>query len=250
MGNSTSPAQDLVGAESHFDEISSLVQHYSSRMFGFYMCPPLLFVEIIKINHLRMRAIASAPTAMEDLSQDAHDILARISEFSPERWAEVKPGSNGDWQLLGRVYQVAVSLYCLSSLQTLHGLPSTASARATRAGKSQLLQLLLKIGLASPKVERFMLWPLVVLGVEAVNISAAMRAFVARKLPEMSHRLGTYIPLTAREVLEKFWASGETDWDYCFDGPHLFATQLAVDLRPMMLPKSDVGVSRESDLDV
>lgn len=75
----------------------------------------------------------------------------------------------------------------------------------------------------------FMLWPMVLLGVEAVNGGAAMRAFVAEKLAEMSRGVGTHVPLTAKGVLESFWASGETCWDACFDRPYAFTTQIAVD---------------------
>lgn len=75
-----------------------------------------------------------------------------------------------------------------------------------------------------------MLWPLVMLGMEAVHGGAAMRSFVAKELPELSRHIGTYVPLTAKAVLEKFWASGETRWDACFDRPYAFAAQIAVDL--------------------
>lgn len=79
-----------------------------------------------------------------------------------------------------------------------------------------------------------MLWPLVVLGVEAVNGDLEMRSFVEKQLPEMSRQVGTSVPLTAKAVIERFWASGETRWDACFDRPYVFVTQIAVDLQQLI----------------
>ncbi|RYP63982.1 hypothetical protein DL771_009017 [Monosporascus sp. 5C6A] len=64
------------------------------------------------------------------------------------------------------------------------------------------------------------------LSVEAVHGSAAIRAFVAKRLPQLSRDVGTYVPLTAKRVLELFWGSGEARWDACFDKPALVADPL------------------------
>ena len=74
-----------------------------------------------------------------------------------------------------------------------------------------------------------MLWPLIVLGVEAVNGSLATRAFVQEKLPEMNRSTGMLAPLTAKGVLQRFWDSGRTDWDSCFDSPYALIMVPAVD---------------------
>ncbi|EXJ85550.1 hypothetical protein A1O1_05914 [Capronia coronata CBS 617.96] len=74
------------------------------------------------------------------------------------------------------------------------------------------------------------------LGVEALNGGTAMHAFVQRQLHEMSHHVGMYSPLTAKSVLERFWASGETSWDACFDTPHLFCTQMAINVARVVSP--------------
>ena len=194
------------------------------------MCPPLLFGEIIKINDIRMRATKYESTGAEDLSHEAYRSLSHIHEFSPEQWAESKPSSKEDWMLVGKVYQAAVTLYCIYSLQSLSVLPQSSSLRACCTTYSQLLQVLLTEALSSPRIKRFMLWPLVLLGMAAVNGGTAMRHFVEKQLPEMSRHVGTYVPLTAKGILERFWASGETRWDACFDRPYVFATQIAVDL--------------------
>lgn len=179
-----------------------------------------------------MRALEqeTSGTAAEDLSQEGYEILLRVHSFSPECWAESKPLLQQDWKLIGNVFQAAVALYCISSLQSLSVLPLTSSLRARCATHGQVLQVFLNAALSSPRMKRYMLWPLVVLGVEAVHGGAAMRTFVARELTEISRALGMYVPLAGKGVLDRFWASGETRWDACFDRPYAFVTQLAVDI--------------------
>ena len=218
----------------HFDELDSILEQYGCGTFPFQMCPPLLFAEIIKINYLRMRATKHELIEAERLLEEAYGSLSHIHGFSPEQWAESKPSSKGDWMLVGKIYQAAVTLYCIYSLQSLSVLPQTSSLRARCTTHGQLLQILLNEALSSPKIKRFMLWPLVLLGVVAVNGDVAMRHFVERQLLEMSCHVGTHAPLTAKDVLERFWASGETRWDACFDRPYVFATQIAVDLSRML----------------
>lgn len=197
---------------------------------AFGMCPPLLWTEIIKINHLRWRAAGPEPVSAEDLSNEACGILSRTSGFSPEQWAEPKPSFKEDWVFMGRMYQSAVALYCILSLQSLSVLPATHELITACAAHSQVLWDLLHEGLPSPRLKHFMLWPLVVLGVTAAHGGGAMRAFVAEQLPKLGYDVGTYVPLTAKSVLESFWASGETSWDLCFDKPYAFTMQIAVDV--------------------
>ena len=194
------------------------------------MCPPALFAEIIKINHLRMQATRHDPSTTEKCAQEAYSIAARVHDFSPERWAQPKPSSNKDWMRLGNIYQAAVGLYCILSLQSLSVLPRSLSLRTQCARHAQILQVLVKQALSSPKTKRFMIWPLVVLGVEAVHGDSALRTSVGQQLVELSRYAGTYVPLLAKSVLERFWVSGETAWDSCFDRPYAFTTQIAVDM--------------------
>ena len=216
-------------------ELDFVLEQYGDTISPFQMCPLPLFAEIIKINHLRMRAMEHASTEARDISQEGYKILSRIHGFSPEELAQSKPASKEDWILLGSIYQAAVALYCISSLQSLAAFPATSSLRARCAAHGLVLQELLNEALSSPRIKRFMLWPLVVLGVEAVHSDASMRAFVEKQLPEMSRHIGTYVPLMAKSVLESFWASGETHWDACFDRPYAFVTQIAVDVSNILL---------------
>lgn len=234
LGNTTSPAQNLNMVVSQINDLDIIVNHYGQRLFSFQMCPPKLFAEIIRVNHLRMRAIEGENAGAEGHSQEARTILDRIHTFSPKEWSESKPCSREEWMLVGSIYQAAVSLYCILSLQSLSVLPSNPEIRAQCAEHGRLLQTQLESAMTSPATRYSMIWPLVLLGVQAVNDGAPMRAFVSEKLPELSYHIGSNVPMVAKAVLERFWASGNARWDTCFDRPYAFVTQIAVDMSQLV----------------
>lgn len=234
IGNTTCPASDLSTTGSELDALDLLLKRYGDAVATFQMCPLPLVVEIVNINHLRARAnitgsYGTAAGTKDHWHHEAYEILERVSTFPPEQWADSKLSSREDWLAIGNAYKAAVALYCVLSLQSSSILPITPDLRAACTIHGQLLQVFLEKGLSSPKTKRSMIWPLVLLGVEAVHGDAATRAFVARQLPELSRDVGTCVPLTAKRVLERFWASGETSWDDCFDRPYAFMSQIAVD---------------------
>ncbi|KAI1660551.1 fungal-specific transcription factor domain-containing protein [Daldinia decipiens] len=228
IGNTTCPASDLSMIGSQLDTTDFLLEEFSTAMSPFHMCPLPLFAEIIKVNHLRMRAAEHISTGAEELSHEACKILQRIHDFLPEQWADSKRSSE-DWVLIGNIYQAAVAIYLILSLQSLSVLYVTSELSACCAKHGELLQVLISDGLSSPRTQRFMLWPLIVLGVYAARGSPAMRAFVVSRLPELSRDLGTSVPLMVKYVLESFWDSGESRWDSCFNKPYIFTMQIAVD---------------------
>jgi hypothetical protein len=228
MGNTTSPATDLAMAALHFDELDFILEQYSKGTFPFQMCPPALFVEIIKINHLRMQA--TTVDQVESLTQQAYHILSNIDRFSSDKWAESKLSSREDWILVGSIYQTAVAIYCISSLQSLSILPMEELLQNYRTAYGQTLNKLLAEALRSSKLKRFMTWPLVVLGMEAVNSDWLMRSSIEKQLVDLSCHMGTFMPLTAKAVLQRFWKSSRTGWDACFDKPNVFVSPIAVDM--------------------
>lgn len=218
----------------HVEALSFLFEKYSIMASQIHLCPMQLFPEIFKINHMRMRGARPDTFEANALQEVAHEILQRINSFSPQKLAESKHSCQEDWMLVGRAYQAAVALYCILSLQSLSILPQTPTLRRQCAEYADTLQALLKEALASKRLKRFMIWPLVVLGVEAVHGGEAMRTLVAKQLTELSYDAGTYVPLTAKRALEEFWSSGETRWDDCFARPYLFTLQIAVDTSRLM----------------
>ena len=213
------------------------MKSYGSGVFTFLMCPPLLFAEIIRINHLRMQATnfkGYGTDAVAHLTQEAYRTLRRIDAISLEEWADSKPSSREHWLLVGIAYQAAVVLYCISSLQSQAVLPrDSAPLNARRTADASFLESVLGEALTSPKINRYMLWPLVVLGSEATRSGPATRHFVRDKLAEMNRFVGTHAPLAARAVLARYWASGLSRWDDCFDRPYAFVIQIAIDMSKM-----------------
>ncbi|KAB5555034.1 putative C6 finger domain protein [Coniochaeta sp. 2T2.1] len=226
IGNTTCPASDMTTSQWHLDQLDFILERYGSKMFPFLTCPPPLFAEIVKVNHLRMRAIQQQGLG----TTEGVEILHRLDLFSAEEWALSKPYSIKPWLSIGNVYKASITIYCILSLQSLSVLPQSDALRARCATEGRNLQWFLAEAASSPGIGRFMLWPLVMLGVEAVNGPQQLQQFVQQQLPEMSRHVGSFAPLTAKSVLEKFWASGHTSWDACFDKPYAFATQIAVDM--------------------
>lgn len=244
IANTTSPASDLVMTELHLAELDYIFKHFSGSASPFQMRPPLLLAGVIQINHLRHQAgnrnkkledeDEDARPMATDLSDSAYRILRYIEAFSPEQWAGMKPSSNEDWMVIGSISRAAAAIYCILSLQSLSVFPPSSSLREQCRRHSRFLQKHLGAALSSPRIRMLMLWPLVVLGVEAVHGGSEMRLFVAKQLEEMSWQIGTSSPLAAKSVLERFWASGATRWDLCFDRPYAFMTQIAVDVGRIM----------------
>ncbi|AEO58617.1 hypothetical protein MYCTH_2065658 [Thermothelomyces thermophilus ATCC 42464] len=234
IGNTTCPASDLSMTQAHLAALDVVQQLSRTAAVPFQMCPAPLFAEIIKINHLRHRAAKYASRGLvlpREMAQEALETLERVRAFSPDHWASTKPRSRPDWALIGHIYHAAVALYWASSLQSLSVLQAAAPPPPLCAtAQARLLRGLLVRALACPHLRHFILWPLVVLGVQAAGEGgAAARDFVAAELPSLARSGGTRAPLTAKRVLERFWALGETRWDACFDRPYAFVMQIAAD---------------------
>ncbi|WEW59556.1 hypothetical protein PRK78_005030 [Emydomyces testavorans] len=221
VGNTTSPSFDQILATSHPDLTDLMLEMYGDGLNPALLCPPPLFLDIIKINHLRFQG-RNASLINESTQSAANVLLMQIDRLSPEKWIKSDTSLREEWLLLGRIYQSAVALYCILSLQSVSVLPSTLQLNAMRTRHGGHLFPLLKKALASQRIKKCMLWPLVVAGVDAANYGPAAREFVNKHLLEMSQDLGTPVPLLAKVVLKRFWASGKTRWDDCFDRPYAF----------------------------
>jgi hypothetical protein len=228
IGDTTSPVSDLTYTSAHLKDLAFLIEKYGDDSFA-ATWPTALFTELININHLRMRASELHPAMKGDLTKKAFTILSRVSHFSPKNWVESKPVSKEDWVCLAHIYQAAMILYCIRSLQGVFVLPSTAFLEGSCMLQGQSLQRLLSKALLSPRIQGLMLWPLIVLGMEAVNGGAGMRAFTEVQLERLCQSRGMYMPTTGKKLLRKFWDSGETTWDACFDQSYAFAVPPAVD---------------------
>lgn len=230
MGDTSSPASDLLLVPDDLETLLFVVEQHGSNPFAFQGFPTELFTEVTKINYLRMQASKRLPVEADDLVHEATRILTRVQRFSPEKWADSKPSQNREaWVLLGMIRRASIILYCIYSLQSVCVLPDSPFYRDLCELHSQNLHLLLQRAVVMPSLKLFMLWPLLVLGVSAVHGSLEMRGFVRFQLPEISKYTGMLAPLTAKSVLERFWDSGYTTWDQCFDRPYAFIMQPSVE---------------------
>jgi hypothetical protein len=193
-----------------------------SLIFPYILCPPTLFIEIIRISHLRQTVNSSPFDNSSQNSLEAQDILARIGVFVPEDWAQ--PGEHQDeWLLLGSIYQSAIALYCIMSLESIAAFPSTLEVDTMRTMYGAQLFESLKLSAQSKRLRKFLLFPLCVLGVETgYRHDQSIRYWIERRLEDHSRLLGTSSPLKARAVLQRYWQKNKPGWDECFDQPHVF----------------------------
>lgn len=195
---------------------------YGDGLFPCLLCPPPLFLEIININHIR--SLATDESVVPESARSAADaVLNRIDAFMPVQFAGSKTTTPDEWLLLGSIHQSTVALYCISSLQSLSFLTVTSAVAAMRTTHRSRLFSLLKKATVSKRIKIAMVWPLIVAGTEAVHTdSPVKRNFVEEQLLEIGREQGSPVPLQAIEVLQKFWRSGKTRWDDCFDRPYTF----------------------------
>jgi hypothetical protein len=223
MAGTTSPPISLITPDYHFDTLDFIRDLYSSSVYPTFPCPPSLFLDIITTNNLRFE-LASSTSIDESTHTAVVNLLDRINTFSPEDWVQSMDFRLREWLLVSRVYKYAVALYAMSSLSSTKALPSSPQQHAARSDLRQQLFLLLQEAAACPRAKSCVVWPLVVLGVEAPCSAASQRTFVETELLEISLRSGLSSPLVSKEVLSQFWASGGRGWNACFDRTYALFT--------------------------
>ncbi|RJE22437.1 C6 zinc finger [Aspergillus sclerotialis] len=220
--NTTSPPSHHITITSQLDLINLMAELYGDGLFPVLLCPPYLFLDIIKINHLRFQAIKYP--ADEFVRSAALELLEHIEAFLPERWIRSNASAQDEWLLLGHIYRSAVALYCILSLQSLSILQSTEPLRMARVTHQALLLQSLQKAFFNPLLKKSMMWPLLVAGMSGINADANTREFIDEQLLEMSGDLATPVPLAARALFKQFWRSGKASWDECFDKSYAFVS--------------------------
>ena len=222
MANTTTPPSQHISPTSQLELIDIMTELYGDGIYPILLCPPYLLMDVIKINNLRFQTTYSPMT--ETTRATAHEILEHIEAFSPEDWTGTNPDAREDWLLLGRMYKSSVALYCISSLQSLSILPSSKCYTAMRTVHGTRLYTLLPKVIRRPRIKHFTIWPLVVAGMQAVDTSFNVRRIVDGQLSELSKIMGCPTPMLASVVFHRFWTSGQTGWDECFDKAYVFVT--------------------------
>jgi len=224
MANTCSPSWDQIEMSGTPESNLEIIQSMYNLIFPFVLCPPTLFVDIVRVNQLRQKASPSLFLGDLDPAHclEAHDLLGNIESFVPEDWAQ--PGANyDDWLVLGIVYQAAAALYCTMSLQSLTILPNTLEMNSMRVVHGDRLLDGLRKAMKSKRLLHFMMWPLTVAGVEAGYRDSATQYWIEKQFEQQSRTLGTSSPLKAQAVMRRYWQKEQPGWDECFDRPYVFA---------------------------
>ena len=185
-------------------------------------CPIPLFLDIIHINHLRYQFEAGSHTSPSQSNHpSAATILEHVNSFSPQAWTQNTISCSTrttELLLMARIFQSSVALYAISSLQSSLSSANLDVDALRQYHRTHLFNNLCRAQRSSA-MKKSIAWPLVVAGVNAAEGSQEERLFVEQQLTDMSHETGASYPLVARDCLHKFWESGKTGWDECFDQP-------------------------------
>lgn len=223
MANTTSDATSQLTLTSQSSLADVISENYGEGFFSTLLCPPVLFLEIIRINGLRAQASRIDTALPHNLEADANEIVKRVLEFIPETWAKTHtPTTSGEsgaelWLLLGRIYQSAVTLYAIASLRSLSVLGTYPHHEAVLSHHRENLVSCLHHALDAPEINMWMMWPLVIAGLETRG-SETVRRFVRTELGKISKNIGSPLPLLASKALDSFWAKGGSGWDGCIEG--------------------------------
>ncbi|KXH68378.1 C6 zinc finger domain-containing protein [Colletotrichum salicis] len=225
LANTTSPAQDQVSPVANY-KIRNLVRDvFSIGYYPQFPCPVDLFIDIIHINRLRFQATCSQPEgSLTSIRIEAERLLDKILDYSPEFWASSTEPLVDGHLLMAKTYRSAVVLFGVSSLQSVKVIPLSKDWMTVKDMHSDRLFAFLKVSLASPALKICTTWPMIVAGFQAKIGNPSMRNFVLGRMKEDSQRMGIYLPVAAKQVLERFYASAGNTWDDCFDSPHALFT--------------------------
>ena len=189
-----------------------------SLILPYTLCPSNLFIEIIRINRIRQE-LSLTPILDPQHAQDARSILSRIQSFVPREWARSRDQED-DWQLIASIWQSAIALYCVMSLQAVKILPSAREIDITRMRHRDRLLKDLKAATRLKQLKKISTFPLCVLGVEAgYHVQQSTQIWIERHLEDHARLLGSNSPLKAREVLRRYWRRKKPGWNECFDEP-------------------------------
>nr|XP_036577674.1 uncharacterized protein CTRU02_12413 [Colletotrichum truncatum]KAF6784708.1 hypothetical protein CTRU02_12413 [Colletotrichum truncatum] len=219
FANTTSPPHDHVRIASHEDLLNLTMDLYPLGLHPNIPCPMPLFMEIIRINHIRDE-VSNGFMDHETARIMAEEILDRIEAFDVNGCDGFYEDQNYN-ELIGLLFQSAVAVFCISSLQSLFILPSSKQFAVRRLIHSDRLYLLLEETNKSTILQKSTQWPLIVAGVEA-GARVDKRQLVGELFLYQSKDVGTPLPMYAKGVLRAFWDGDKTEWDACFDQPYAF----------------------------
>lgn len=187
--------------------------HSGKDEISSFPCPLPLLLTIVEINTLRRERHILWRSA-------AAEIMTRLRDAPVQDWIDSKTVYRKEWSAIIRIFHASISLFALNTLSN-PSLPSwtTPFKRAQR----KLLFSLLPKAWKMTTLKAILNWSTVIAGFEAAQGTEADRAFIEDLLETMARCMGAGTPLHARSVLRRFWRSGKTEWDDCFDDTYSFS---------------------------
>lgn len=216
LANTSRPRHNQLRDISYATLVQAISNGYKSTYTPNFVWPASLLLCMVHISHLRYGDPDEPP-----LFTPA-ELLEQISLFSATEWAHSIGDGSEELQSLGLIYQSAVVLYCILSLQSASILRENAGLDAGRIRHYERLLPLLRTACLSPQLRMLILWPFCVAGVAAVRGSDADRQFISERLWHMNKTIGHAMPGILRDMLHKFWLSGNKAWDGCFERQYCF----------------------------
>ncbi len=231
MANTTSPSTDQIS------QLYDWTDGQCLSVFAFSFCeslpcPSSLFLAIRRIT--RLRIALAAGVSIHNLIPTATLIAHQVHEYSPDSWVEtytIPPPEVS--ALYARAFKLATILYALLSLPATLSQPFAQQVGQGQSDASQGISdariyyrkllwdavVFGERGLISSPPGR-MCWPLAVLGVACYDSTAQEHNTITSLLAEMrgSPSIDSG-PALLLDTLPRFWASGKTAWDDCFDTP-------------------------------
>jgi len=219
FSNSLGPASHQISITKPIEQHIEEVEKVYSLILPYTLCPSTLFIEIIRINRLRQQLRLTPIVDTHQQAQDARSILSRIESFGPRERAQSRDQKD-DWQLITSIWQSAIALYCIMSLQAVDIIPSNTEMNRMRMRHRDRLLKDLKAATPLKQLKKISTFPLCVLGVEAgYHVQQSTQIWIERHLEEHARLLGSNSPLKAREVLRRYWRRKKPGWNECFDEP-------------------------------
>ncbi|KAI4605007.1 hypothetical protein J4E83_010878 [Alternaria metachromatica] len=219
FSNSLGPATHQISITEPLEQHIQEVEKVYSLILPYTLCPSTLFIEIIRINRLRQELSLTPIVESHQHAQDARSILSRVESYGPREWAQSRDQED-DWQLIASIWQSAIALYCIMSLQAVEILPSTTGMDIMRMRHRDRLLNDLKAATRLKQLKKISTFPLCVLGVEAgYHVQQSTQIWIERHLEDHARLLGSNSPLKAREVLRRYWRRKKPGWNECFNEP-------------------------------
>lgn len=214
MCNAISPPDKQITELANFSKTDMLhVYRWTSNPA--MPCPSLLMWEFLELIELRVR-IHQAAEIGQDFMAEVEAVFKRIAAFDTNNWTESYPiPDTPETRLMPEIFQLTMELYGLQALP-LDVLTYVESLKATiHDRRDRLLELIGRIWV-TPTVWTGFNWQLAVVGCTLTDGTDEQRAFVSKCLDNISEDPFTNHPLMIKSMLEKFWASGKTEWSDCW----------------------------------